>query len=123
FDDGQGEELPPEDATGTRNAGILARVTARINAIPEYLQLFGDAFNNGVPFAPGQGDIHMRREALGEFQMSITAANAPLDQFARGHHAAMSATQKRGALLFFGKAGCVACHAGAGGPHEKVTES
>jgi cytochrome c peroxidase len=122
FDDGQGEPLPPEDATGTRNAGILARVTARIDAIPEYLQRFGDAFNNGVAFAPGQVDIHMRREALGEFQMSITAANAPLDQFARGDDAAMSTAQKRGALLFFGKAGCVACHAVAGEANEMFSD-
>jgi cytochrome c peroxidase len=122
FDDGKGEPLPPEDATGTRNAGILARVTERINAIPEYLQLFGDAFNNGAPFAPGQVDIHMRREALGEFQMAITAANAPLDQFARGDDSAMSAVQKRGALLFFGKAGCVACHAVAGEANEMFSD-
>jgi cytochrome c peroxidase len=122
FDDGKGEPLPPEDATGTRNAGILARVTERINAIPEYLKLFGDAFNNGVPFAPGQVDIHMRREALGEFQMAITAANAPLDQFARGDAAAMSAEQKRGALLFFGKAGCVDCHAVAGEANEMFSD-
>ena len=122
FDDGKSEPLPREDATGTRNAGILARVTERLNAIPAYLQLFGDAFNNGVPLAPGQVDIHMRREALGEFQMAITAANAPLDQFARGDNAAMSAEQKRGALLFFSKTGCVDCHAVAGEANEMFSD-
>jgi cytochrome c peroxidase len=122
FDDGKGEPLPPEDATGTRNAGILTRVTECINAIPAYLQRFGDAFNNGVPLAPGQVDIHMRREALGEFQMAITAANAPLDQFARGDDTAMSAVQKRGALLSFGKAGCVDCHAVAGEANEMFSD-
>jgi len=116
FDDGLGEIVPDN------NAGILSAVTRRIDAIPEYRQLFGDAFNGGVAFAPGETDIQMRRIAIGEFQMSLTAANAPLDQFARGDHSVMSAEQKRGALLFFGRAGCVACHAVAGPANEMFSD-
>jgi hypothetical protein len=56
----------------------------------------------------------MRRRAIAEFQMSLTAANAPLDRFARGARDAMTKGQKRGALLFVGKARCVHCHAVAG---------
>jgi cytochrome c peroxidase len=44
----------------------------------------------------------------------LVFANAPIDQFARGDHNAMTGQQKRGALLFFGKAGCVQCHAVSG---------
>src|SRR5262249_53667597 len=49
-------------------------------------------------------------------------ANAPLDQFARGTHGAMTDSQKRGALLFFGRAGCVTCHAVAGPANEMFSD-
>jgi cytochrome c peroxidase len=49
--------------------------------------------------------------ALSEFQTSLTFANAPIDRFARGNRRAMTTRQQRGALLFFGGAGCVTCHA------------
>src|SRR4051812_15252072 len=52
----------------------------------------------------------------------MTFADAPIDQFARGDHAAMTAAEKRGALLFFGKAGCVSCHAVAGGSNEMFSD-
>ena len=45
-------------------------------------------------------------QALGEFQISLTFADAPIDLFARGDIAAMTDSQKRGALLFFGEAKC-----------------
>jgi cytochrome c peroxidase len=64
----------------------------------------------------------MRRRAITEFQTTLTAANAPLDRFARGDRHAMMPGQKRGALLFFGKAGCVACHAVAGQSHEMFSD-
>lgn len=50
------------------------------------------------------------------------AANAPLDRFARGEPDAMTAGQKRGALLFFGRANCVACHAVAGPSNEMFSD-
>jgi len=49
-------------------------------------------------------------------------ADAPLDQFARGNPAAMTAPQKRGALLFFGRAHCVDCHAVAGRSNEMFSD-
>ena len=64
----------------------------------------------------------MRRLALAEFQASLTAANAPLDRFARGEHDAMTEPEKRGALLFFGKAGCVGCHAVSGAANEMFSD-
>ena len=63
----------------------------------------------------------MRRRAIAEFQSSLLA-NAPLDRFARGNRAAMTRSQKRGALLFFGKAGCVHCHAVAGPSNEMFSD-
>jgi cytochrome c peroxidase len=60
--------------------------------------------------------------AIGEFTFSLNFANAPIDQYARGNRAAMTASQKRGALLFFGKAGCVDCHAVSGQSNEMFSD-
>lgn len=122
FDDGIGEPLPAPDETGFHNFPIQARVEARLNANPVYLRKFGEVFNRGKPFPPGGITIHMRRLALAEFQASLVSANAPLDRFARGQKHAMTDGQKRGALLFFGKAGCVDCHRVAGKANEMFSD-
>jgi cytochrome c peroxidase len=122
FDDGHGQVLPAPDDTGFHNFPIQAAVDARLNSIPEYLKKFGVVFNGGVPLPPGGITINMRRRAISEFEATLTAANAPLDRFARGEMRAMTPGQKRGALLFFGKARCVACHAVAGRSNEMFSD-
>jgi cytochrome c peroxidase len=122
FDDGDGQALPAPDGTGFHNFPIQDAVDARLNAIDEYLSLFGAAFNGGPPLAPGGITIEMRREAIAEFQMSLPGADAPIDRFARGSNKAMSKKQKRGALLFFGPAGCVSCHSVAGQSNEMFSD-
>ena len=54
--------------------------------------------------------------------MSLTFADAPLDRYARGDQRTMTASQKRGALLFFGAAHCVDCHAVAGNSNEMFSD-
>ena len=122
FDDGAGQVLPAPDATGFHNFPIQAAVDARLNAIPAYLEKFGVVFNGGIPLPPGGITINMRRRAIAEFETMLTAANAPLDRFARGDTHAMTPGEKRGGLLFFGKAGCVACHAVAGQSNEMFSD-
>ena len=121
FDDGEGEVLPAPDGTGFHNFPIQEAVDARLNAVPAYLEKFGEVFNGGVPLQSGD-TISMRRRAIAEFQMSLTAVNAPLDRFARGEKNAMTRGQKRGALLFFGRATCIACHAVAGPSNEMFSD-
>ena len=60
--------------------------------------------------------------ALAEFEFTLIFADAPLDQFARGQPNALSESQKRGALLFFGKARCVECHAVSGHANEMFSD-
>jgi cytochrome c peroxidase len=122
FDDGRGQTLPAPDATGFHNVPIQAAVNARLNANATYLGKFGEVFNGGVPLPAGGITIDMRRLAIAEFQTSLTAADAPLDRFARGETGAMTSGQKRGALLFFGDAGCVSCHAVAGLSNEMFSD-
>jgi cytochrome c peroxidase len=61
-------------------------------------------------------------KAIAEFEFTLVFADAPLDRFARGDAGAMTAAQKRGALLFFGRAACVDCHAVAGHSNEMFSD-
>ena len=122
FDNGVGAPVPPPDGSGFRNDPIRAAVLARFNTTPSYLKRFGQSFNDGQTFEPGGITFSMVARAVAEFQISLTRADAPIDRFARGDHAAMTARQKRGALLFFGKARCAECHAVAGQANEMFSD-
>jgi cytochrome c peroxidase len=120
FDDGLGSRVPPPDASGFRNDPIRQAVLARLNASPDYRELFGRVFQavrRGGPI-----DFQMFGMAIAEFEFTLAFANAPLDQFARGDLQAMTPQQKRGALVFFGNGKCVACHAVAGEANEMFSD-
>jgi cytochrome c peroxidase len=120
FDDGKGVPVPELDAGGFRNDPIRAAVVRRLNASPAYVARFGDIFNEvrgGVPV-----DITMFSRAIAEFEFSLVRANAPIDRFARGETTAMTTQEKKGALLFFGKANCVACHSVSGPSNEMFSD-
>ncbi len=102
------------------NFDIRDEVLNRLNSIEDYRRLFGKIFPEvkfGEPI-----DFDMFGKAIAEFEFTLTFTNTPLDRFARGEHNAMSTAQKRGALLFFGEAGCVACHAVSGGSNEMFSD-
>jgi cytochrome c peroxidase len=66
--------------------------------------------------------FEMFGKAIAEFEFTLTFANAPIDRFARGHKNALTDNQKKGALLFFGRAGCVVCHAVSGQSNEMFSD-
>jgi cytochrome c peroxidase len=120
FDDGKGMRVPDTDASGYRNDPIRASVMKRINAVPGYVARFGAVFpqvRDGAPI-----DIVMFGRAIAEFEFTLVRADAPIDRFARGETSAMTAQEKQGALLFFGKANCVACHAVSGKSNEMFSD-
>jgi cytochrome c peroxidase len=89
--------------------GVWAGLMARIRGIPKYDTLFRAAF--------GQSDsvlgFEFAANAIAAFQASAFAKyNSPFDQYLAGNLGALSDQQKRGALLFFGKANCGKCHLG-----------
>lgn len=120
FDDGLGELVPPPDESGFRNEPIRQRALELLNASYAYRQLFAASFPEVAAGAPI--DFSMFGRAIAEFEFTLVFANAPIDRFARGDYRAMTAVQKRGALLFFGKAGCVNCHAVAGYTNEMFSD-
>jgi cytochrome c peroxidase len=101
------------------NFDIRNEVIRRINDVPEYRRLFGKIFPEvslGVPI-----NYDMFAKAIAEFEFTLVFANAPIDRFARGEEEAMTRGQKKGAL-FFGRAGCVACHAVSGQSNEMFSD-
>lgn len=88
--------------------GIWAALMLRVMAIPEYQTLFSDAFPQVA--AP---DFSHAALAIGAYEEhAFSFADSPFDQYIAGDNTALSDSQKRGATLFYGKAGCATCHSG-----------
>jgi cytochrome c peroxidase len=102
------------------NFDIRDEVLNRLNGNANYRALFGSVFPEVNAGAPINFDMFGR--AIAEFEFTLTFANAPIDRFARGQKNAMSEDEKRGALLFFGKARCVECHAVSGQSNEMFSD-
>jgi cytochrome c peroxidase len=99
---------------------MRAEVARRLNGIEEYRQRFARARSQVKAGAPITFEDVAR--AIAEFEFTLVFANAPIDRYARGEHAALTARQKRGAVLFFGRAGCVRCHAVGGESNEMFSD-
>jgi len=99
---------------------IRDEVLRRINDVPEYRARFARSFpsvRNGGPVT-----FDMFGRAIAEFEFTLVFANAPIDRFARGMKNAMTDEQKNGAMLFFGAAKCVQCHAVSGASNEMFSD-
>ena len=88
--------------------GIWSALMVRLLAIPEYVALFEKAYP----------DTHLKKMSFAHAATAIAAfeaaaytyADSPWDRYVDGDSSALSTPQKRGAILFFGEAKCVACH-------------
>ena len=102
------------------NDDIRTEVLRRLNATRNYRDLFSRAFPDVKAGNPITFD-HVGR-AVAEFEFTLVAADAPIDRYARGDRNAMSDAEKRGAVLFFGRGGCVGCHAVSGQSNEMFSD-
>ncbi|MCA1601457.1 MAG: hypothetical protein LC776_07395, partial [Acidobacteria bacterium] len=100
--------------------GIRDVVVQRLNANAEYRKLFGKIspeVKSGAPIT-----YEMLGRAIAEFEFTLVFADAPIDKFARGQKNAMTDDEKKGAILFFGSANCVSCHAVSGQSNEMFSD-
>lgn len=83
----------------------IAEAVARIEASEDYKQLFAAGYD---------GKITARTigRALAAFQKTLASFDTSYDSYNLGDDAAISASAKRGRLLFIGKAKCADCHSG-----------
>lgn len=102
------------------NDDIRAEVVRRLNDNGNYRQLFARVFPAVKAGAPITFDDVGR--AIAEFEFTLVFADAPIDRYARGTRNALTLSEKRGAALFFGRAGCVACHAVSGQSNEMFSD-
>jgi cytochrome c peroxidase len=89
---------------------VWAAVMRRVLAIQEYQAKFTAAYP-GIP-SSSLSFAHAAN-AIAAFEVqSFTHTSSPFDRFLAGDNRSMSTEEKRGALLFFGKARCSSCHSG-----------
>ena len=86
---------------------ILAK---RVRVIPEYGDMFVDAFDN--IYSADQVTIVEIAQALGDFiNLEWQSYDTPYDDFVAGK-SALADDAERGRRLFFGRANCASCHSG-----------
>ncbi len=99
--------LPDDDPSAA-----WAALMHRLLAIDGYVTLFQAAYP-GIPVQ--QLGFQHAANAIAAFETEAFASTgSPFDDYLRGADDALSASAKRGALLFFNTPGCAECHSG---PH------
>jgi cytochrome c peroxidase len=82
----------------------LGAVVARVRSLPDYEELFEEAF--GAP-----ATVESIGRALGTYLRSLVTGDSPFDRWHfGGDEDAVSDAVQRGFALFTGKAGCAECH-------------
>jgi cytochrome c peroxidase len=113
---GQKGENTIADAKSLNNAagpgGVWAQLAERLREVPGYVDLFRAAFPERVKTKEDITYV-LAANAIAAFEAAaFRADDAPLDRYLRGDDQALSEEAKRGAGLFYGRAGCAGCHSG-----------
>jgi len=91
-----------------KSVPVWDALMVRLLAIPEYVDLFNAAFPN-VPIE--ELGFQHAANAMAAYEATVfTFEDSPYDRYIRGDEIALSDDAKKGALLFYGKAGCASCH-------------
>ncbi|MEM6263549.1 MAG: cytochrome c peroxidase, partial [Bacteroidota bacterium] len=76
----------------------------------DYKEMFDKVFAS-VP-EDQRYDAEYAGLAIAAYERTLLPNQAPFQKWLKGDRAAMNEQEKRGAILFFGKANCVSCHTG-----------
>ncbi|HJQ37114.1 MAG TPA: cytochrome c peroxidase [Thermoanaerobaculia bacterium] len=100
-------QLVPAILANPRNMNLQdeAVLVSRLESVAEYRAAFRAVFGG----APTRQRVS---QALDAYVRSLTTPNSPFDQYAAGDRNALTDAQKRGLMLFVGKADCTMCHRG-----------
>jgi cytochrome c peroxidase len=80
-------------------------VVARVRAARDYRRRFRAVFG-------GEPSFDEIAKAIASFERTLVTPDSAFDRYARGERGALSAAEKRGLVLFVGKAACTQCHKG-----------
>ena len=106
-----GENSIADAAAAGDLPGVWELLALRLQAIPEYVELFVVAF----PDINEATDITYARaaNAIAAFEIDAWRADqCTYDAYLASNSQALSKAEKNGKTLFFGKAGCASCHSG-----------
>ncbi len=107
------ETQAPSAAKGLAGNGKTPMMSARLQMIPEYVQMFTEAFGSI------RNPTKDAWRAISAFERTLTSTDSPVDEYLRGDKEALDESQLRGMDLFNGKARCIMCHNGALASDEK----
>jgi cytochrome c peroxidase len=108
FWDGRAESLEEQAVMPLVNPDEMGnqtheQVVARVRALPEYQELFKQAFGGLVT-------IDSIGKAIAAYERTLVSGNSLLDKYLAGDREAMSESARSGMALFRGKARCSVCH-------------
>lgn len=100
-------QLVPAVLANPKNMNMQdeAVLVDRLESVPEYRASFREVFG-------GPATKQRVAYALDAYVFSLTTPNSPFDRYAAGDKNALTDAQKRGLMLFVGKAECTLCHRG-----------
>ena len=100
-------QLVPAILANPRNMNLQddALLVTRLQSVPEYRASFQEVFS-------GPPTKQRVAQALDAYVRSLTTPNSPFDRYVAGDRNALTDAQKRGLMLFVGKADCTMCHRG-----------
>ena len=108
FWDGRANSLESQALMPMLNAAEMAMpsqeaILERVHEDPEYHQLFGSAFEDGIT-------IQNLAKAMACFERTILSGNTPYDRYMAGDKDAMSEAAIRGLRVFNRRGKCNGCH-------------
>lgn len=101
---------------GLETQAIAGLTVHRLVIEQEYMEAnnYADLFEAAFPELPADEKITTVTAglAIAAYERTLLANRSPWQRYLRGSMEIMSDEEKLGALVFFGKAGCVSCHSG-----------
>jgi cytochrome c peroxidase len=84
----------------------------RLLRVPGYRTMFMKAYNIDAQDLKNLGFEHAANAIAAFEAVAFSYDDSPFDEYLRGKRDALTESQKRGGILFYGKATCVSCHSG-----------
>lgn len=114
---GQAGENPQANAAADNHlagdGGVWDLIAKKLQAIPEYVDMFMAAYPGEILAAGDITYVHAANAMAAFEAREWRFDNSPFDQYLRGNKQALSTDARIGMNIFYGKGGCSNCHSGA----------
>ncbi|MCB0638138.1 MAG: cytochrome-c peroxidase [Lewinella sp.] len=101
---------------GLETQAIAGLSVHRLEIDPDFLSETGYKTLFDAAFGDWPEETRYTKEtaglAIAAYERKLLANEAPFQRWLQGNSSIMTEAEKRGAILFFGEAGCVSCHSG-----------